>query len=91
MAMTNFVEMLAILAIPAWLTYTFGRFVGDTRQGWTMFAAMSVIFLARVGVATGQRSRENPRSRAWPSTSATAISRARRRASASHCRPSGPS
>jgi len=41
----NLVEMLLILAIPAALTYTFGRMTGDTRQGWTLFAAMSVLFV----------------------------------------------
>ncbi len=48
-AVTNFLECLAILAIPAGLTYTFGKAVGNTRQGWTIFAAMSVIFLLGVG------------------------------------------
>src|SRR5579883_3356128 len=46
--LTNFLEMLAILAIPSGLTYTFGKMVGDTRQGWGLFAAMSVLFLAGV-------------------------------------------
>jgi K+-transporting ATPase ATPase A chain len=47
-ALTNLLEMLAIVAIPAALTYTFGRMVGDTRQGWAIFAAMSVMFLVGV-------------------------------------------
>ena len=34
--------------IPAALTYTFGKMVRDTRQGWALFAAMSVLFLAGV-------------------------------------------
>jgi potassium-transporting ATPase potassium-binding subunit len=38
--------MLAILLIPAALTYTFGKMVGDTRQGWAVLAAMTVIFVA---------------------------------------------
>ena len=42
---SNFLQMLAILAIPAGLTYTFGRMVGDTRQGWAVFAAMLAIFI----------------------------------------------
>jgi potassium-transporting ATPase potassium-binding subunit len=42
---SNFLEMLAILLIPAALCYTFGRMVGDTRQGWAMLAAMLVIFV----------------------------------------------
>ena len=43
--LSNFFEMLLIFAIPAGLTYTFGKMVGDTRQGWAIFAAMSVMFL----------------------------------------------
>ena len=38
--------MLAILLIPAALCYTFGVMVGDTRQGWTVLAAMTIIFVA---------------------------------------------
>jgi K+-transporting ATPase ATPase A chain len=43
---SNFLEMLAILAIPAALTYTFGKMVGNVRQGWALFAAMMVLFIA---------------------------------------------
>ncbi|MBA3973850.1 MAG: potassium-transporting ATPase subunit KdpA [Candidatus Solibacter sp.] len=43
--LTNFLECLAILLIPASLCYTFGRMVKDTRQGWALLAAMIVIFL----------------------------------------------
>ena len=42
---SNFLEVLAILLIPAALCYTFGRMVGDTRQGWAIFAAMMIIFV----------------------------------------------
>jgi K+-transporting ATPase ATPase A chain len=59
-AITNFVELLAILAIPAALTYTFGRFAGNTRQGWAILAAMSVIFLAGVVITYWAESRDNP-------------------------------
>ncbi len=38
--------MLAILLIPAALCYTFGRMIGDTRQGWALLAAMTVVFVA---------------------------------------------
>jgi potassium-transporting ATPase potassium-binding subunit len=41
----NFLEMLAILLIPAALSYTFGRMVKDTRQGWAVLIAMLVIFI----------------------------------------------
>jgi K+-transporting ATPase ATPase A chain len=59
-AVTNLIEMLAILAIPAGLTYTFGRMVGNTRQGWALFAAMSVIFLVGVAIAYGAEAQANP-------------------------------
>jgi potassium-transporting ATPase potassium-binding subunit len=44
--LSNFVELLAILLIAAALCYTFGVMVGDTRQGWAVLAAMTVIFVA---------------------------------------------
>jgi K+-transporting ATPase ATPase A chain len=43
--LSNFLQVLAILLIPAALCYTFGRMVGDTRQGWAVLAAMLVIFV----------------------------------------------
>ena len=43
--LTNFLEMLAILLIPAALCYTFGFMVRDTRQGWVILAAMLLIFI----------------------------------------------
>ncbi|HET9017401.1 MAG TPA: potassium-transporting ATPase subunit KdpA [Thermomicrobiaceae bacterium] len=48
--LTNLIEMAAILVIGAGLTYTFGKMVGNTRQGWALFAVMSVIFLAAVAI-----------------------------------------
>ncbi|HEY4778985.1 MAG TPA: potassium-transporting ATPase subunit KdpA [Solirubrobacterales bacterium] len=48
--LTNFFEMLLILVIPASLTYTYGRMVGSQRQGWAIFAAMFVLFIAGVAV-----------------------------------------
>lgn len=47
-ALVNLVQMLLIFAIPAGLTYTFGKMVRDTRQGWALWAAMYVVFLAGV-------------------------------------------
>jgi potassium-transporting ATPase potassium-binding subunit len=44
--LANFIEMFAILAIPAALTSTFGRMVGNERQGWALFAAMYVLLIA---------------------------------------------
>lgn len=49
--LSNFLEMLAILLIPAALCYTFGRMVGDARKGWAILAAMTVIFIAMLSVA----------------------------------------
>ncbi len=46
--LTNFVEMLLILIIPAGLTATFGRFVGNRRQGWALYGAMLIMFVASV-------------------------------------------
>ena len=43
--LSNFLQLLAILLIPAALCYTFGDMVGDRRQGWTVLAAMVVIFV----------------------------------------------
>ena len=48
--LSNFLELLAILLIPAALCYTFGKMVGDTRQGWAMLAAMTIIFVVLVTV-----------------------------------------
>lgn len=44
--LANFIQMFAILAIPAALTSTFGRMVGNERQGWALFAAMYVLLIA---------------------------------------------
>jgi potassium-transporting ATPase potassium-binding subunit len=49
--LSNFLEMLAILLIPAALCYTFGKMVGDTRKGWAILAAMTIIFIAMLSVA----------------------------------------
>jgi len=57
---TNFFEMWLILVIPAALTYTFGKMVGDTRQGWAVFAAFTLMFLIGVFVCYGFESAGNP-------------------------------
>lgn len=49
--LSNFFQMLAIFLIPGALCYTFGRMVGDTRQGWAVLAAMTVLFVV-AAVAT---------------------------------------
>ncbi|MGE0752812.1 potassium-transporting ATPase subunit KdpA [Pseudorhodoplanes sp.] len=50
-ALSNFVQMISIFAISAALTNVFGRMVGNERQGWTILAAMGVLFVAGVAVA----------------------------------------
>ncbi|AMO24130.1 potassium-transporting ATPase subunit KdpA [Ramlibacter solisilvae] len=56
----NLVQMLAIFAIPAGLCFTFGRAVGDVRQGWAVFAAMTVLFIAAVLIAIPAEQAGNP-------------------------------
>ncbi len=58
--LSNFLEMLAILLIPAALCYTFGRMVGDTRQGWAMLAAMTIILVLFLGMGVWAEQRGNP-------------------------------
>ncbi len=58
--LTCFLQVLFIFVIPAGLTYTFGKMVRDTRQGWALFAAMSVIFLAGVFVVYPAEQSGNP-------------------------------
>ncbi len=57
---SNFLQMLYIFIIPAGLTYTFGKMVKDTRQGWALFAAMSVLFFAGVAVTYHFEQAGNP-------------------------------
>jgi len=58
--LSNFLEMLAILLIPAALCVTFGVMVGDIRQGWAILAAMTIIFVALVFVAVPAEQAGNP-------------------------------
>jgi potassium-transporting ATPase potassium-binding subunit len=59
-AISNFLEMFAILLIPMGLTYTFGRLVGDTRQGWAVLAAMVILFVPLVGLGVHSEQQGNP-------------------------------
>ncbi|QCB55488.1 potassium-transporting ATPase subunit KdpA [Sphingopyxis sp. PAMC25046] len=59
-AVTNLVQMLSIFAIGFGLTWTFGKAVGNQRQGWAILAAMLVIFLAGVSVVYWQEATGNP-------------------------------
>ena len=58
--LSNFLIMLSILVIPAAFTYTFGRMVGDTRQGWAVLAAMTLIFIGMLAVGVGAEQSGNP-------------------------------
>ncbi|MGH9535428.1 MAG: potassium-transporting ATPase subunit KdpA [Terriglobales bacterium] len=58
--LSDYVEMLFIFLIPAGLAYMFGRDVGDMRQGWALFAAMSVMFLAGAFLCYHFEQRGNP-------------------------------
>jgi K+-transporting ATPase ATPase A chain len=58
--LTNFLEVLAILLIPAALCYTFGKMVGDTRQGWALLSAMTIIFVVMMSVCVWSEQAGNP-------------------------------
>lgn len=49
--LTNLIQMVSIFALGGGLTYTMGRMVGDQRQGWAIFAAMSVLFFMGIALA----------------------------------------
>jgi K+-transporting ATPase ATPase A chain len=59
-AVTNLLEMLAIFVIPFALTYTFGKMVGDTRQGWVVLTAMLILFVPLVIMAFHTEQQGNP-------------------------------
>ena len=58
--LTNFLELLAILLIPAALCYTFGKMVGDRRQGWALLITMVVIFVPLLLACTAAEQAGNP-------------------------------
>jgi K+-transporting ATPase ATPase A chain len=57
---SNFLEMLMMFAISAALTYTYGRYAKDQRQGWALFATMSVLFILGFGGAYAAEAAGNP-------------------------------
>jgi len=59
-AVANFLEMLAILVIPFALTYTFGRMIGDPRQGWALLVAMLVLLVPLIAMAYYNEQHGNP-------------------------------
>jgi K+-transporting ATPase ATPase A chain len=58
--LTNFLQMISMLLIPAALCFTFGRMVGDLRQGWAVFAGMTVIFVLMAAIALWAEQQGNP-------------------------------
>ena len=58
--LTNLIEMLAIFSIGAGLTHTFGKMVGDRRQGWALLAVMSILFFAGATPAIWAEQHGNP-------------------------------
>jgi len=58
--LTNFLEMISIFLIPTALCFAFGQMVGDQRQGWTILAAMTALFIAMAAVALWSESHSNP-------------------------------
>ncbi|MHB8884991.1 MAG: potassium-transporting ATPase subunit KdpA [Methylovirgula sp.] len=59
-AISNLIEMWSILAISAALTYTFGRMVGNVRQGWALFAVMGLLFVAGTSICYWAEANGNP-------------------------------
>ena len=59
--LSNALQLLAILLVPAALCFAFGRLVGDPRQGWAIYAAMSALFLVLAFCAVGAEQTPNPR------------------------------
>ncbi|MBC3936010.1 potassium-transporting ATPase subunit KdpA [Undibacterium sp. CY7W] len=57
---SNFLQMLAIFLIPAALCITFGKMVSEQRQGWAIFAVMTILFVAFAGVAITAEQQGNP-------------------------------
>ena len=58
--LSNFLELLSIVLIPAALCYTFGLMVGDKRQGWAILATMTIILLGFTALAVGAEQAGNP-------------------------------
>ena len=59
--LSNFLELLSILLIPAALCYTFGKMIRDTRQGWAVLAVMLIIFIPAVFVTHAAETSGNPK------------------------------
>jgi K+-transporting ATPase ATPase A chain len=58
--LSNFLETLAVLLLPVAMVYAFGKMAGDTRQGWALLGAMTILFVALLGTAVWAENRGNP-------------------------------
>jgi K+-transporting ATPase ATPase A chain len=58
--LTNLIEMLSIFSIGAGLTYTFGKMVGNTKQGWAIFGAMAFMFIGGLSLCYWSEAKGNP-------------------------------
>jgi len=58
--LTNLIEMLSIFSIGAGLTYTFGKMVGNTKQGWAIFGAMAFMFIGGLSLCYWAEAKGNP-------------------------------
>ncbi len=68
--LTNMIELLLIFCIPAGLTYTYGRMARDQKQGWAIFGAMGVLFVAGAVVCYWAEAKGNPLMNGLPVTQA---------------------
>ena len=59
-ALSNFIQMLAIFLIPAGMCFSFGRMVGDMRQGWAVLATMTILFVIAATAAYAAEQQANP-------------------------------
>jgi K+-transporting ATPase ATPase A chain len=71
--LTNFFGMLAIVLVPAALTNTFGRMIGQPRQGWMLYAVMVVLFVAGIGAVDWSETHEGAHRRLGSATQGPVI------------------
>ncbi len=58
--LTNFIQMILMMAVPAALTFTFGRMVGFQQQGWAIFGAIGILFLLGLAITVWAETSANP-------------------------------
>lgn len=64
--LTNFIQMVLMMAIPAALTFTFGRMVGFQQQGWAIFGAIAILFVVGLAITVWSETSSNPLLAAMP-------------------------